>query len=90
MDLDPTDNDIDDEELGDSIGGGMSEFSTVSKNKKEENDLRKVFIQNYGVQMEFPGYYIALAKFVPHYDDYVVQASFHIIPKGYSQTVQTT
>lgn len=28
---------------------GMSEFSTVTKEKKEELDLRKVYIQNYGV-----------------------------------------
>ena len=33
--------------------------------------------------MEFPGYYINNAKFVPHYDDYIVQLAWHIIPKNF-------
>ena len=40
---------------------GMSEFSggnEKGKGKDEVVDLRKVFVKDYGVQIDFPGYYI--------------------------------
>jgi len=40
--------------------------------------------------MEIPAYYYADAKFVPHYPDHIITMSFHIIPKDFQQTVQTT
>ena len=39
----------------------MSEFSggnEKGKGKDEVVDLRKVFVKDYGVQIDFPGYYI--------------------------------
>ena len=44
-------------------------------------DLRPVFIKNYGVQMEIPAFYYNNAKYVPHFKDYMVTMSQHIIPK---------
>ena len=44
-------------------------------------DLRPVFIKNYGVSMEIPAFYYNDAKFVPHFKDYCVTMSQHIIPK---------
>ena len=40
--------------------------------------------------MEIPAMYIYKAKFVPHVHDHIVQLAWHIIPKEFSQTVQTT
>jgi len=60
---------------------GMSEFQSNQKQKIESQDLRTVFIENYGVSMEMPVYYHSDAKFVPHVKDYLVTMGFHIIPK---------
>lgn len=58
--------------------------------KQKRQDLRKVFIEQYGVQMEVPVYYFKDAKFVPHYSDHIVQTAFHIAPSADSFTVQNT
>ena len=58
----------------------MSQFSSVQKSQETSQDLRSVFIENYGVSMEMPVYYHLDAKFVPHFKDYVVSMGFHIIP----------
>ena len=71
-------------ELNESSGVsymGMSEFSTISKQKEEKQDLRSVFIENYGVSIEMPIFYHLDAKFVPHFKDHIVTMGFHIIPK---------
>ena len=54
-----------DKDLGESKLN-MSEFSTVKKDQEEVIDLRKVYVKDYGVHMEMPGYYIDCAKIVPH------------------------
>ena len=69
----------------------QSEMSTnetklVNKNLKTKTrhfDLRATFLKNYGVSMEFPVYYYVDAKLVPHVDDHIVEAAFHIIPQKY-------
>ena len=55
-------------------------------------DLRPVFIKNYGVSMEIPAFYYNDAKYVPHFKDYVVTMSQHIIPKKQKPqiNIQTT
>ena len=65
-------------------------FNSYNEETHTENDLRKIYIENYGVKMEFPAYYIQDAKFVPHKPDLIVQMAQHIIPKGYTHTIQTT
>jgi len=67
-----------------------SEFSAITKKKQEKADLRKVFTEKYGVTMEFPAFYQEHGKIVPNQTDYVVSTAFHIIPKAYTATVQTT
>jgi hypothetical protein len=52
----------------------------VIKNNDIE-DLRPIFIKNYGVSMEIPAFYYNDAKYVPHFKDFIVTMSFHIIPK---------
>lgn len=47
-------------------------------------------MKKYSVEIEFPAYYYADAKFVPHYDDLIVDMSYHIIPLGSHHNVQTT
>lgn len=68
----------------------MSEFGFNSKNQFEEVDLREVYIKNYGVKMEMPAFYIHQAKLVPHFKNYIIILAWHIVPKGFSQTIQTT
>ena len=51
----------------------FSMFNSVHGESTKETDLRKIYIQNYGVKMEFPAYYIQDAKFVPHEPDLIVQ-----------------
>ena len=65
-------------------------FNSYKEETHTENDLRKIYIENYGVKMEFPAYYIQDAKFVPHEPDLIVQMAQHIIPKVFTHTVQTT
>ena len=47
---------LEDDEMNENQNLGMSESSHIKK--KEINDLRKVFVKEYGVEIEFPGYYI--------------------------------
>jgi hypothetical protein len=44
----------------------MSNFNRKQEQQKTQQDLREVFIENYGVTMELPAYYYFDAKFVPH------------------------
>jgi hypothetical protein len=49
----------DDSNLDNSVAPTeFSMFSSVHKEVSKEIDLRKIYIQNYGVKMEFPAYYI--------------------------------
>ena len=71
---------------------GMSEFNPGQKSKEKYVDLREVYIENYGVQMEVPSLGYRDGKMVPGQEDYVVTTDFHIIPKKqmYQNNVQTT
>ena len=60
---------------------GMSEFNPGQKSKEKYVDLREVYIENYGVQMEVPSLGYRDGKMVPGQDDFVVTTDFHIIPK---------
>ena len=55
-----------------------------------EDDMRKIFIENYGVEMSFPAYYYSDAKFVPNNSNYILSTSWHIIPENKDVSVQTT
>ena len=52
--------------------------------------MRKVYLESYGVELDFPGYYYCDSKFVPNNTDYIVTLSWHIIPPGKNKQVQTT
>jgi len=52
-------------------------------------DLRKVFIENYGVQIDLPAYYYLDAKFVPHHPNMIVVLAWHIIPNSASTKLFT-
>lgn len=46
---------------------GMSMLqSQIGKSKAKYEDLRGIFIEDYGVSLDFPTYYHHDAKFVPH------------------------
>lgn len=57
---------------------------------EEEENLRAVFIEQYGVTIEFPVYYFHQTTFVPHITDMVVTLGYHIIPKGPNTSIQNT
>ena len=73
--------------------GSMSMTTTVFDSLLRGNaggkapDLRKVFIENYGVQMELPAYYYLDAKFVPHQQNMIVVLAWHIIPSSASAKI---
>lgn len=69
---------------------GTSAFGRMSEDGGEKPDMRKVFLESYGVELDFPGYYYYDSKFVPSNTDYVVSTSWHIIPPGKNKQVQTT
>jgi len=79
---------LDTQEMSESKTG--MEFSTKIKNKAEMKDLRKVYMENYGVSFEFPSYYLNTARFVPHVKGHIVTLAWHIIPRNANQVVQTT
>ena len=56
----------------------------------KEDNLRAIFIEKYGVTIEFPVYYFHQSIFVPHVTDMIVTLGYHIIPKGPTTNIQTT
>ena len=52
--------------------------------------MRKVYLDSYGVELDFPGLYYYDSKFVPNNTDYIVTTSWHIVPPGKKKVVQTT
>ena len=54
--------------------------------------MRSVFLESYGVEMNFPGYYYYDSKFVPleGKTNYIIVLAWHIVPAGQSKRVQTT
>ena len=54
--------------------------------------MRKIFIENYGVEMEYPGYYLMDARFVPYDEKYLINLSWLInpVPQTLGTTTQTT
>ena len=45
-----------------SFTGSGDEFAKPSS---KSSDMRKIFLESYGVEMNFPGYYYFDSKFVP-------------------------
>ena len=69
---------------------GQSGFGMNGNPDGEKPDMRKVYLESYGVELDFPGYYYSDSKFVPNNQDYIVSLSWHIIPPGKNKQVQTT
>jgi len=66
------------------------EIAISKKIKKEENDMRKVYIDAYGVELDFAGFYYHSSKFIPNQDPLILTLCWHITPEGKSKVVQTT
>jgi|APSaa5957512535_1039671.scaffolds.fasta_scaffold91613_1 hypothetical protein len=54
------------------------------------SDMRQVFIDAYGVELDFAGFYYHCSKFVPNQEDLVLTLCWHITPEGNNKVVQTT
>ena len=52
--------------------------------------MRKVYIDSYGVELDFAGFYYHCSKFVPNQGDLVLTLCWHITPEGNNKVVQTT
>ena len=57
-----------------------SQSNAEKEMKKKMVDLRETFIQNYGVEMEMPAYYIHDAKFVPNSINVILALVWSVIP----------
>jgi hypothetical protein len=57
-----------------------SEEEMINKDERKSGSNRKVFIANYGVDLEFPGYYCFDSKFVPHDEGLIIALSWHVLP----------
>ena len=55
-------------------------MSAPSEGFRKTSELRKVFLESYGVEMDFPGYYYSDSKFVPNEEKYIIVLAWHIIP----------
>lgn len=78
------------------VGGGkVTRGSQIAKTKSmlmdafeeqmetSNNDkLRQIFLESYGIEMNFAGYYYQDAKFVPNQNNYLVCSSWHIVPEN--------
>ena len=50
----------------------------------------KNFMENYGVEIEFPAFYSEDGAIVPHMPNHVLSLGFHSIPRNQDQEVQIT
>ena len=67
-----------------------AEIAMTKKIKVEEKDMRKVYIDAYGMELDFAGYYYHSSKFIPNQDDLILTLCWHITPEGKNKVVQTT
>ena len=72
-------------ETGKQGSVGMSSLGHSGK-KKAQGDQRDIYVEKYGVDIQFPAFYYMDAKFVPGQcrgkgDEYIVVMAYHIIPK---------
>jgi hypothetical protein len=52
--------------------------------------MRKVYIDAYGVELDFAGFYYHSSKFIPNQNDLILNLCWHITPEGKNKVVQTT
>ena len=51
--------------------------------------MRKVFIDAYGVELDFAGFYYSTCKFIPKQKDLILNVCWHIVPEGRKKVVHT-
>ena len=50
--------------------------------------MRKVFIDAYGVELDFAGYYYSDARFIPNHKEHlIINICWHIVPEGRKKVV---
>jgi len=49
--------------------------------------MREVFIDAYGVELDFAGFYYSTARFIPNNKDLIMNISWHIVPEGKMKVV---
>jgi hypothetical protein len=52
--------------------------------------MRKVYIDAYGMELDFAGYYYHSSKFIPNQNELILTLCWHITPEGKNKVVQTT
>lgn len=63
-------------------------FTDCAHSVDEDADLRRNFVENYGVSISFPCYYSDNGCIVPHKAGFIVSSGFHVIPRQSAQRVQ--
>ena len=51
---------------GEKSKNEKSEIAMTKKVKVEEKDMRKVYLDAYGMELDFAGYYYHSSKFIPN------------------------
>ena len=71
-----------------SGGTGTGAFDD-SPPARMSSDMREVFQESYGIEMDLPGYYYFNSKFVPREfkNQYIVVLAWHIVPTGKNKKV---
>ena len=86
-------NDLDDEMMQDvklTTKDAMG-FTAVSDGLDEDaTDFRSNFMEQYGVDIQFPSFYSSHGVLVPHKKNMIVSTGFHTIPRIDDQVVQVT
>ena len=66
---------------------GFSAHDMKMGGSANQTNFRKKFMDEYGVEIEFPTYYTEDGVIVPHFPDYVISLGFHSIPRNTDQEV---
>jgi hypothetical protein len=63
-------------------------FTSYAGSNSNDIDMRQKFMDQYGVSIDFPGYYSDSGVLVPHVAGFIVSSGFHIIPKSTRAQIQ--
>jgi hypothetical protein len=68
----------------------LTDNRTALEHKVVDTDMRKVYIDSYGVELDFAGFYYHSSKFIPNQNELILTLFWHITPEGKNKVVQTT
>ena len=76
---------VEDNKLGQTAVNNLGFSAHDIKMGGSQQNFRAKFMEEYGVEIEFPTYYTEDGVIVPHYAGYVISLGFHSIPRNNDQ-----